>query len=172
MKKVIFVIAHEGYQPIEYGEPKKILEEAGVRVDTASDEIGAARASDGMSSVKISINLKNVSPEEYDGVFFIGGSGSADFLDNEESYKLARSFVSADKLCGAICYSPRILAHAGVLKGKKVTGWDGDGELGGIFVSAGAEYIKEPVVVDGKIITANGPRSAAEWGRKIVEVLL
>ena len=35
---VLFIIAHEGYQPIEYAEPKKILEDAGFTVITRSEE--------------------------------------------------------------------------------------------------------------------------------------
>ena len=29
-KKVLLVVAQEGYQQVEYGEPKKILEAAGI----------------------------------------------------------------------------------------------------------------------------------------------
>jgi len=171
MKRIILVIAHEGFQPIEYSEPKRILEESGVEVVTASDRAGVARSSNNAIEVSVNVEIQNIKVEDYDGVCFVGGGGAETYLDNEKSYKLAKDFVSAGKLCGAICYSPRILAHAGVLKGKKATGWDGDDELSGIFASVGAEYIKEPVVRDGNIITANGPSSAEDWGRKIVEAL-
>ena len=39
----------------------------------------------------------------------------------------------AGKIVGAICYSPRILAKAGILKDKKATGWNDDHELEATF---------------------------------------
>jgi putative intracellular protease/amidase len=58
------------------------------------------------------------------------------------------------------------------LQGKKATGWNGDGELGGILSDSGAEFVDKPVVVDGNIVTGNGPSAAKEWGEAIVKMLL
>lgn len=160
MKKVLLVIASEGYQPIEYGEPKRILEASGFVVTAGSDKLGVAR-----------ILIKDIDVNSYDALFFIGGPGALEHLDNEESYELLRAWQKTSKPYGAICVSPRILAKAGVLKNKRATGWDGDGELAGIFKQCGVEYVKEDVVVDSNVITANGPAAAEEFGKKIVGLL-
>lgn len=169
MKKVLLVIAFEGFQPDEYSQPKQLLEAAGVTVVTASDKMGEAISKWERLRVKVDLTLDDVKVDDYDGVFFIGGPGALAHLDNELSYKIANSIL--DKVHGAICISPRILAHAGVLKGKKATGWDLDGELSGILTSAGAEYVKKSVVVDGNLITADGPEAAVEFGKAIVKLL-
>lgn len=161
MKKVLLIIASEGYQPAEYGEPKRILKEAGFEVVTGSDKLGIAR-----------VLIKDIDVENYDALFFIGGPGALEHLDNEDSYGLLRAWQKSDKPYGAICISPRILAKAGVLKNKKATGWDGDGELAGIFKQCGVEYIREDVVAEGNVITASGPAAAEEFGRRIVELLV
>lgn len=171
MSKVLFIIAHEGFQPVEYNDPKNILQENGVEVFTASNLSGVAKAAYGGEDVAVDLLIKDVDVADYDGIFFIGGPGALENLDNDESYKVAKQTSDSGKLWGAICIAPRILAHAGVLKDKKVTGWDDDNELGEILTEAGAEYIHEPVVTDGKLITATGPKAAAEWGRKILENL-
>jgi protease I len=171
MKKVLFVIAHEGFRPEEYHEPKKVLQEAGVEFVTASDEAGMAMPKFGDELAKVDLVLDDVKTDDYDGIFFVGGPGALKCLDNEMSYKIIRQAVGLGKIFGAICISPRILAHAGVLKNKKATGWDKDNELAEILEKAGAQYVREPVVVDGKLITANGPAAAQEFGKKIFESL-
>ena len=168
-KKVLLIVAHKGFQPIEYGVPKEILESGGIQVLTASDLSGMAISSTAAEHARIDLVLEEVKSADYDGIFFVGGSGAHEFLENESAYRIAREALAANKVLGAICYSPRILAHAGVLKNKKATGWDGDNELSGILDAAGAEYVREQVVADGKLITATGPPAAEEWSRKILE---
>jgi len=94
-----------------------------------------------------------------------------DHLDNNVSYSLCKKTVAAGKLLGAICITPRILAKAGVLTGKKATGWDGDNELAAIFKEHDVTYEKKPVVVDGKFVTATGPSAAHEFGQTILDLL-
>ncbi|PIT88510.1 MAG: DJ-1 family protein [Candidatus Magasanikbacteria bacterium CG10_big_fil_rev_8_21_14_0_10_36_32] len=168
-KKVLLIIAHENFQPLEYGAPKGILEQSGVEVITASDLPGTAVSSITNEQIKIDLTLEEINTADYDGVFFIGGHGAHDYLENELSYKIAREALETGKALGAICYSTRILAHAGVLENKKVTGWDRDDKLSDILEEAEAEYIRQPVVDDGKLITAVGPLAAEGWAKKILE---
>lgn len=171
MKPILLVIAHEDFQPVEYSAPKRMLFTSGFEVKTASDLPGKAISAMSREWIEVDVTLDNVVVSDYDGIFFIGGPGALEFLNNEKSYRVIREAAKECKVWGAICISPRILAVAGVLKGRKVTGWDDDGELAGILSGVGAEYIKEPVVVDGNLITANGPAAAEEFGREIVRVL-
>lgn len=169
-KKVLLVVAHEGYQPIEYGRPKEVLKAAGFEVETASNLHGAASTKDD-GSVDVHLTVQEVNAADYEGIFFIGGPGAMEHLDNEHSYSLMRNTVNAHVPLGAICVSTRILAKAGVLKGKKATGWDADGELAGVFQEHGVNYVHEDVVVDGAIITAVGPDVAQSFGEEILALL-
>lgn len=170
MKKVLLIIAHCDFQSIEYGAAKKILQAAGIQVVTASNLPGPA-VSSANEQVPVDVVLDDVKAVDYDGVFFIGGAGALKNLDNEKSYWIIREVAQSGKIWGAICISPRILAAAGVLKNKKATGWDGDNELAGILEKVGAEYVREPVVVDGNLITGNGPVAVEEWGQKIAQAI-
>lgn len=169
MKKVVLLIAHEGFQPVEYYEAKKVLDSAGFDVITASDKTGQAVPSAGTNFVDIDYKISEIKPEDYDGFFIIGGHGAMDFLNTKEVHNLFQSAEEKGKFVGAICVAPRILAEVGILKSKKATGWDGDNELGEVLANAGAEYIREPVVTDGKLITASGPSVARDWGLAIVK---
>ena len=168
--KVILVIASNGFHPIEYSVPKRILEHSGITVITASDKAGKATAKD-QTTADVDVALDTISVDDFDSIFFIGGPGAMDHLDNSTSHKLIQQAAQAKKPFGAICASVRILAHAGVLKGKKVTGWNGDDQLPQILEKAEATYTPKDVVVDGTIVTAVGPNAAQEFGAKILSVL-
>ena len=171
MRPILFIIAHEGFQPIEYSVPKRVLLAAGVEVKTASDMPGIATSAINREKIPVDLKLDEVVVDEYEGIFLIGGPGAWEFLNDEKSYRIIREMAKGCKIWGAICISPRILANAGVLKGRKVTGWDDDGELSEVLLNVGAEYIKKSVVVDGNLITASGPAAAKEFGEKIVVAL-
>lgn len=171
-KKVALIVAFRDFRDKEYFLPKEVLEKAGVKVITVSNKEGIAIGADG-GEAKVDLVLENLKVEDFDGIFFIGGPGALNNLDNEISYKIAKEAFEKGKLVGAICISPVILAKAGILKGKKATVWtsplDKTGERA--LKENGAEFLKEDVVVDGKIITASGPEAAEDFGEKIVELL-
>lgn len=170
-KKVIFVVAHIGFQHIEYNTPKRILEAAGVTVVTASIKPGAAIAGNN-STTPVDVTTDKVNMHDYDGIFFVGGPGALTDLDNAASHHLIAQAKKLNKPMGAICISVRILAKAGALTGKKATGWDGDHALRGILEGHGAVYEEgSPVVTDGLIVTASGPAAAEKYGEGIIRVL-
>lgn len=167
---ILFVIAHQGYQPVEYEVPKKLIEQAGFQIFTASNNLGTAVASDG-STTGVDFLISSVNAANYDGIFFIGGPGALENLDNQDSYDLLTAASHQKKVIGAICVSTRILAHAGILKGRHATGWNGDNLLGGIYKEYDVHYDPKEVIVDDTVITAIGPSAAREFGERIITLL-
>jgi protease I len=170
-KKILCIIAFNGFHQTEYGVPKKILFNAGYDIVTASNKPGVAIAKDG-SSVQINVVLESVTATDYKGILFIGGPGTLENIDTGESYMIAKEAFDANVPLGAICLATRILAHSGILKGKKATGWNGDHKLKEIFEEVGCEYIEnEPVVIDGNIVTAVGPAAAEQFANAMLKLL-
>ncbi len=168
--KVLLVVAHEGYQPTEYNEPKRVLEDASFEVITASDKPGTATDKDG-GKTKVDLTLNEVKIDDYDGIFFIGGPGAMECLDNKESYRIIKAAAKKHMPLGAICVATRILAKGGGLTRKRATGWDGDNELTAIYEDYDVKYLKEPVVVEENIITATGPSAAKTFAQEIIALL-
>ncbi|MFH0857306.1 MAG: DJ-1/PfpI family protein [Candidatus Magasanikbacteria bacterium] len=168
--KVILVIASVDFQPFEYAIPKKVLTENGYEVITVSDKNGNAYATD-ESLVLVDKKIDEIEITDYKGIFLIGGPGAPEHLDTPKMKSILEEAKEREIPYGAICISPRILANAGVLDGKKATGWNGDHELGNVFRAHGVEYVQNDVVVDGSVVTASGPRVAKEFGEAIVHVL-
>jgi len=171
-KSIVMIIAFRNFRDSEYFVPKEILEAAGAEVKTASNKKGTAIGADG-GDTEVDLLVSEINSVDFDAVIFVGGPGALDALDNEDSYELARETVSQDKVLASICISPVILAKAGVLKGKKATVWSSALDRSPVktLQNYGAIYQDQLVVVDGKIITANGPGAAEEFGEAIVKLL-
>jgi len=171
-KKIAMIIAFRDFRDEEYFVPNKILETAGAEIKTVSTQEGTAIGADG-GEVEIDLLTSEINIADFDAVVFIGGSGCLKYLDNEDSYRVAKETLLQDKLIAAICISPVILAKAGVLEGRKATVWSSpmDKEPVRILKDYGAVYQDTQVVVDGKIITGNGPAAAKRFAEEIVRLL-
>lgn len=169
-KKIVLIIASEGYQPTEYNVPKELLRKEGAIIITASDKPGGAVAKDN-TMTPVDITLDKIKVQDYDGIFFIGGPGALDCLDNSISYKIIADAKKHNIPYGAICIATRILAKGYGLEGKKATGWDGDGALETILNSFGAIYDKKPIATDGLVVTAQGPDAAQQFAEGITRVV-
>ena len=166
-KVVLMVAAPENFRDEELAQPQQILTSAGAKVSIASLRTGSITGTGGLS-VQAELTVDQVTVDDYDAVVFVGGPGMIQYLDNTKLIDLAKKFHQANKLVAAICVAPVILANAGLLKGKSATVWEGKRA---VLEAKGADYVDEPVVVADKIITANGPAVAEEFGQAIVKAL-
>jgi len=171
-KKVLLIIASKDFQDQEYQETRRALEERGVEVSVASSVRGLVTGKFG-TEVDAEISLDDVDVRNFDGVCFIGGPGAEEYFENRKAHQICQEVVAQDKVLGAICIAPVILAKAGVLEGKKATVWSSEDNREGIeeLEKAGANYTGSSVEVDGKIVTASGPPAAYDFGKQIAEVL-
>ncbi len=171
--KVVLVVAFNNYQDKEYNDTKDILEKAGFEIETVSSSAGEAKGKLG-GKVEIKKTIDEISSfDDFDGIVFIGGPGAGEYSNNQNVHQLIKNAAKKSKIVAAICIAPVILAKAGILKDKKATVWNSVFDNSGIdyLKQGGAIYLKQDVVVDGKIITANGPDAAVKFGEAIVKVL-
>jgi len=172
-KRVVLIIAQEGFQDKEFNNTKEVLEKEGASVSVASKNVFfPARGKFGLE-VKPDIKIEGLKVDEFDGIVFIGGPGATAYVNDDTAHQIARQAVEKGKVLGAICIAPEILAKAGVLENNKATVWSNalDKTPVDILKEGGAIYVDEPVVVSGKIVTANGPEAAGDFGRAIARLL-
>jgi len=166
-KKVAIFIAFNNFRDEEYQITKETLEKEGISVETISISKGIAK---GMIKIKANVDktIDEINPDDYEILIFAGGSGVLKELDNEKIYNIIRKFYSTKNKIAAICLSPVILAHAGILEGKRATVWEGEKEE---LIKNKAIYTGKSVEFDSNIITADGPESARNFANKILEVI-
>lgn len=171
-KRAAFIIAFEDFRDEEYFVPKEILKKAGLEVVTVSTDRGKAKGADG-ATTEVDLLLENLEVDDFEVITFIGGPGALDHLDNENSYEIAKEAAKKDKLLSAICIAPVILAKAGVLEGKEATVWSSSMNKDSIetLEENGANYHDRAAVIDGNIVTAEGPQAARKFGEAIIHAL-
>ena len=164
-KTVLMLLAPTNFRDEENYETREVLEKKKIKIVTASVSQIAESKQGKHEEVDLIIHeLEDV----YDALILVGGGGSRDYYEDTDVLELAKKYVAEKKIVAAICAAPGILAHAGLLEGKKAISTMDDQAL---LESKGAKLVQEDVVVDGNIITASGPPASKAFGEAIAKKL-
>lgn len=161
------VIAPQTFRDEEYAHPKSVLERRGATITTASTRPGECIGKLGMVATA-DIALADALDTHWDAVLFIGGAGAQVFFDDPLAHRLAADAAQRGEVVGAICIAPSTLAHAGLLDGVTATAFPSQERD---LIEHGAIWCGEPVCIDGRIVTANGPESATAFGEAVADLL-
>jgi len=167
MASVLVPLA-QGCEELEAVTVVDLLRRAGIEVITASLDAQPVRASRGMLLVA-DMTLDAAMQQEFDMLVLPGGLPGADHLrDDPRVIGLLKKMAADEKYTAAICAAPRVLAHAGLLDGKRVTSFPGALDVDAV---PGIDYQELPVVADDKVITSRGPGTAMDFALVLIEAL-
>lgn len=168
MASVLVPLA-QGCEELEAVTVIDLLRRAGIEVITAGLDAQPVRASRGVMLVP-DMSLDAVLQREFDMIVLPGGLPGADHLrDDPRVIELLKKMAAADRYTAAICAAPRVLAHAGLLDGKRATSFPGALDVDAI---PGIDYQEAPVVMDDKVITSRGPGTAMDFALALIETLV
>lgn len=169
-KKVLFVVCQENFRDEELAHPREEVANAGARVALAAREKAPAKGMLGAVE-QPDLAIREAKAGEYDAVVAVGGRATPEWLWNDpDLHRLLREAKASGKLVAGICLSGATLARAGVLRGVEATCFPTEASRKEME-NGGAVFVEKPVVVSGKIVTANGPPAARDFGKAIVRVL-
>ena len=165
----IAVLFSNGTEELEALTPVDVLKRAGVEVDIIS-VCGELPVGSHDIKVKCDYLLTDVSLSNYDGIIIPGGMPGAQIIsENGIVLSSLKDFFKEDKLVASICASPAVvLAKNGLINGRKATCYPLDTF---IKLMAVTDYQQKNVVIDGNLITANGPKSAFDFSFAICDYL-
>ena len=149
LKKVL-IATGPGFQDEEVIYPKyRFQEDFAVDIVTSSDKVSVGKYG---TKVTPTITKEKVSNEIYDCIFVPGGHEAPDRVRQcKEILSCIERNHNNGCLISTICHGPWVLISAGIVKGKKLTGYiaikDDINNAGGIFVN-------EEIVIDGNIISS------------------
>lgn len=166
MKKVLIPLA-PGFEEIEALAVVDILRRAGIEVVLAGT---ADNPIEGRNRIKVlaDASLDFVKGEDFDMIVLPGGAVGTENLKKDVRVKeIIERLYKKGRFITAICAAPTVLSAIGITEGKTVTS----------HPTVRAKLQKEKlsddrVVVDGNIITSQGPGTAIEFAFKLIEVLL
>jgi len=169
-KKVLMVVPHSQFRDEEYFQPRKALEAEGAKITVASSAVRACHGVQG-ATVQSEITIADAKADDFDGIVICGGTSAPDFFWNDKKLiELVAAVAAAGKVVAAISLSTVVLAKAKLLAGKKATVYYLPQALQELK-TAGATYVTDPLVVQEKLILAEGPAEAARFGQAIATAL-
>lgn len=164
---MVYVFLAKGFEETEAVTVIDVLRRSGV--ETASVGIGGKNVT-GSHGITICADCDDstaVLDSKLEMIYLPGGMPGMLNLDSSEFVEKAiRYCQNNDLYISAMCASPSVLGHKGVLKGKKACCYPGfEKEM------LGAEVSYDDVTVDGKIITSRGPATAMKLAVKLTEIM-
>jgi putative intracellular protease/amidase len=226
MSKVLMVLtSHDrlgdtgqktGFWLEEFAAPYYILKDAGLAVTLASPKGGQppldpksddpASQTEAMRRFKAdpeaqaalarTARLSDISPNDYDAVFYPGGHGPLwDLSEDRHSIALIEALYAAGKPVAAVCHGPAALRHAKardgspLVRGRSVTGFTNTEEAAvkltdvvpflveDMLKQNGGEFSRAAdwqayAVTDGHLITGQNPASSESTARALVGQLV
>ncbi|MDQ3617965.1 MAG: type 1 glutamine amidotransferase [Pseudomonadota bacterium] len=170
--KTIAILATHGFEQSELVEPKRLLEQAGAKVEVVSPEAGTIRGwdkKDWGDEVAVDTALASANAEDYDALVLPGGVINPDKLRiNEDAIAFIRASFDAGKPVAAICHGPWLLIEADLVEGHNVTSWP---SLRSDLENAGAVWQDSEVVEDGGLITSRKPGDIPAFTEAVIAAL-
>ncbi len=150
---------------------------------------------DAQAALANTVRLADISPENFDAVFYPGGHGPLwDLAEDRSSIALIESMHASGKPVAAVCHAPAVLKHAKnsdgspLVKGKSVTGFSNTEEdavqlteivpflVEDELKARGGNYSKADdwhpyAITDGNLITGQNPASSELAAKAVLEMI-
>jgi protease I len=167
----VAILATDGFEQAELTEPRKALQEAGAETEVVSPKPGRIRGWQGKDwgeQVSVDATLEDADPKDYDALVLPGGVMNPDHLRmNPQAVAFVKAFFDADKPVAAICHGPWTVIEADAARGRRMTSWP---SLRTDLRNAGADWVDEEVVVDGRLVTSRKPDDIPAFNREIIDL--
>ncbi len=156
-----------GYEEVEMLTVVDMLRRADIEIDMVSITDSPAVTSSHNVTIQADRLLKDADFESAQILILPGGiPGTPNLQACGLLCEKLKEFADNGKKLAAVCAAPTILASLGLLEGKRATCYPSHADR-----LTGAQYVKQPVVTDGNIITSRGMGTCIEFAAAIIEAM-
>lgn len=162
-----YIFLAPGFEEIEALATVDAMRRAGMNVvEVAVADTKDVTGATGQTVIADSL-ITEIDPADAEWIIIPGGQPGADSLHaSSRINEIIKGQYDRGGKIAAICAAPAVVvAPTGILKGKKATCYPG---LGNMIEAEGGMYVEEPVVIDGNIITSEGPGTTLKFAKAII----
>ena len=165
----VAILVEEGFEDSELTESVKALKDAGAKVViVGSGSQDSYQGKRKKTQVKPNVNANEIKASDFDAVIIPGGHAPDKMRLHQSMIDLVRDAYDSGKIVAAICHGPQLLISANVVGGHRVTSWS---SVAVDLRNAGAEWVNEPVVRDGNLVTSRKPVDIPKFNKAIIDAL-
>jgi putative intracellular protease/amidase len=175
-KRVLLVIAHDGFWYADYEPVRRILEQGGIEVRVASSREGIATPdpASGGAPVETDTSIQEARAHQFDAIVFTGG-GMQEFIGVGPAGATTRSLVeemaATNKWITSLCGGNAIPAKLGVLRGHKAAANQYIPQE--LQEGQGIDWVwNQPVVLSGRVLTGQSFEYAEQFAQELLRQLL
>ncbi|MBD2772659.1 DJ-1/PfpI/YhbO family deglycase/protease [Iningainema tapete] len=154
-KKKVAILIENDVEDAEFEVPYNALKQAGMEVFVLGSRMNEKYSG---KRGKVSVNPDGTTTEaiasDYDAVIIPGGMAPDKMRRNPNTVRFVQEAMQHGLIVAAVCHGPQLLIEGDLLKGKTATGFLA---IRKDMINAGANYVDEPLVVDGNLITSRQP---------------
>ena len=164
-KGLAVILAENLYENLELHYPRLRLQEAGYDVKVVGPQKGATYTSKEGYPVQADLAFNEVAPQEVK-ILVVPGGYAPDKLRRYSGCKeLVAGVAKAGGVLGFICHGGWVPISAKIVKGKRLTSV---GAIRDDLENAGVQWVDEPCVVDGRLVSAQVPKDLPAFMQAIL----
>lgn len=166
--KRVIILVENYYEDLELWYPKIFLSSQGIKVVIAGKEKKTYRGKNGYL-VEPEVLFSDLKAGDWDAVIIPGGFAPDYLRRSKEVLDFVREMDKKKKIVAAICHAGWVLVSAGIIRGRRVTSYFA---IKDDVKNAGADFVDQPVVTDGNLITSRAPADLPYFCEAIVKALV
>lgn len=162
-----YIFLATGYEEVEMLTVVDMVRRANIDIDMVSVSDKREVTSSHNVTIVADKLISEIDFEEAEMLILPGGiPGTPNLEACQELCQALKKFAAEGKWVSAVCAAPTVLGNLGILDGHKATCYPSFAET----IKCG-EYVKQPVVVDDKVITSRGMGTCIEFAGEIITAL-
>lgn len=168
--KRIAILVENGFEDLEIIEPMRAMKAANARVIfIGADSRLNYRSKSGKRTIAAEMTVDKAKADDFDVIIIPVGHVMEGIGLCQATVALVREAYYLGKVVAAICHGPRFLVSADIVRGRRMTSWH---SIAIELRNAGADWVDEPVVQDGNIITSGKPADLPMFNRAIIDAVI
>ncbi|MCD6494967.1 type 1 glutamine amidotransferase [Candidatus Bipolaricaulota bacterium] len=164
----VLILVEEGYEEFELWVPYYRFLEAGLTVEIVGKESGHVYAGKHGITVTATRSFSDVSLKNVQAIVVPGGLAPDRLRQHEDALDLIRQANNDNMVIAAICHAGSVLISAGIVADRRLTSYR---SIRDDLLAANAEWVDEPVVIDGNLVTSRTPRDLPQFLPAILDAI-